>query len=461
MNVLIKIMDANKQISRRRGVVAIWFVLMLPVMIGFVGLTIETGHLIWVGQQLQIGADASALAAAQIAKNGIEDARTRAVDTGLANEARREPIQLDRNDANAPEGDIVFGRFNREFRTFDGASPAVNAVKVVARRTDTSLGGPVPTLFARIFGIDTVNMQRVAIAMTGGGTGAGMMALDPKAECALEVSGDTTTLVTGADGTGSSGAIQVNSDNDGAACFRGSVDIETGDINIVGYLCVIGGAAVYPDETQAPPLPDPLWFLEDPTTNGCVDMTTDLGTIDMQGGEIKEIGPGYYSGGITINNGTLTLTTGIYVLGGVGLHVTGSANLFAGLGPPGLPDDDDPGVMLYIIDPGCVEIQGTGQVVIKEPDADYAFWDCIKDYEFVSIFQARDNYCEALIIGTGDFLLEGSIYFPVAHARLGGDGAKLGNQFIAWTIEIFGNGEVTIDYDGRFPAPGVKSYLVF
>jgi len=185
---------------------------------------------------------------------------------------------------------------------------------------------------------------------------------------------------------------------------------------------------------------------------GCVNMT-DLGTIDMQGGQILEYGPGYYSGGITMNNGTLTLTTGIYVLAGAGLQITGSANFFAGIG--------DGGVMLYIVSPGCITIQGTGEVMIEEPDAEVATWDCIDDFEFVTIFQARDNTCEALITGTGLFDLEGSLYFPTAHVRISGDGANLGNQFIAWTVEIFGDGEVTIDYDGRFPAPGQKSYLVF
>ena len=117
--------------------------------------------------------------------------------------------------------------------------------------------------------------------------------------------------------------------------------------------------------------------------------------------------------------------------------------------------------MLYIIEPGCIRIQGTGEVVIEEPNEDVGTWDCIDHYEFVSIFQAHDNTCEVVLGGTGLFDLEGSLYFPVAHTQLNGDGAKLGNQLIAWTIEIFGDGEVTIDYDGRFPAPGVKSYLVF
>lgn len=437
-----------KNRESQHGFSLIWVVIMLPVMVGIVGLSIEIGHLVWVGQQMQIGADASALAASQVTKEDAMLGRTEAVNMALANEARREAILLDRNDENLPEGDIVFGRFDREFRAFNPANPAVNAVKVVVRRTDTSLGGPVPTIFAHIFGVNTVEMERMAIAMQGGGTGSGLIALADTGECALTFSGSVTTVVTGEEGTGHSGAIQVNSSDPCAVCVGGNVAIMSQELNIVGDICVTGGSADLPPQINPDSdyLPDPLAFLPDPRW-ACLD-STDLGFRDMQGGEIDTIDPGYYSGGLAINNGSLTLNPGIYVLDGAGLQVTGSANFTAD------------GVLLFITGTGIIDLRGTGAIFVRPPDPGVHGFACADIYEGVSIFQDRNNQNEATVIGTGDFDMEGSFYFPQAHVAIAGDSVKLGNQFIAWTIEVFGNGEVSVAYDGRNHAPGRNSYLV-
>ena len=437
----------------RRGNVSIFISLTILVFVGFVGLAIDTGYLSWVAQQLQIGADASALAGALRAKTDIAAARDAAINIGLINEAIRDPIQLARNDANDAAGDIVMGRFDRDTRTFTPQLTAINAVKVVARRTNASLGGPLPMLFGPVFNVDTVELEREAIAMAGGGTGGGILVLAPEGECALEVTGDTTTLVDGVEDA--TGAIQVNSTDPCAACFTGSVTLSSEELNVVGDgdgggICITGGAAELPPEQEVgvDPLADPLAYLPDPWTEvGCLDATP-LGTINMQGGEVLEIPPGYYEGGININNGSLTLQPGIYALDGIGISITGSGNIYAY------------GVMLYIQGTGCVTLSGGGEVVITPPDPDLYTYPCVETYEDVTIFQARDNTCPGQFIGTGLFDLQGAIYMSAAHVDASGDSLNLGNQFISYTLSIFGNGTLNIAYNGIFPAPGNKVYLV-
>ena len=79
----------------------------------------------------------------------------------------------------------------------------------------------------------------------------------------------------------------------------------------------------------------------------------------------------------------------------------------------------------------------------------------------MSIFQARDNYNDAKIIGTADLSLAGTIYFPNNFVELGGnEDWTAGNQFIANTMWIHGTATIHIDYDGRNPAPGNRSYIV-
>ena len=116
--------------------------------------------------------------------------------------------------------------------------------------------------------------------------------------------------------------------------------------------------------------------------------------------------------------------------------------------------------MFYIIGTGYVDITGTGELRITPPDPELYSYDGVDTYEGIAIFEARDNTNTSRIIGTSLMDLEGTYYFPAAHLELGGDAQKFGNQLISHTLTIFGNGELTINYDGRFPAPGNRVFLV-
>ncbi len=50
--------------ARRRGALLIWFAVLVPVLVAWVGLTIDTGLLLETKRQTQNAADAAALAAA-------------------------------------------------------------------------------------------------------------------------------------------------------------------------------------------------------------------------------------------------------------------------------------------------------------------------------------------------------------------------------------------------------------
>ena len=423
---------------QQEGIACVWVVVVILVIIGIVGLSIDMGYLVVVGQQLQIGADAAALAGAQQVREDIAAARAAAVNLGFANWAADSPIQLMSNDANAADGDIVVGRFDRDTGVFDPDATALNAVKVVARRTDTSLGGPVFLLFGPAFGVDTANMARSAIAMVGGGTGSGLIVLADGEPCALNVWGSVEVNV-------DNGAVQVNSTDDCASCFQGSMTMLADEINSVGGICTTGVPTLPPDlNTSVDPVPDPLAFLPEPTW----DPANDLGTVWITGGETVVLAPGYYSGGIAINNGTMTLEPGIYIVDGVGLEVTGSADFFA------------EGVMIFITGTGHLDLSGGGVVTMTPPDPELYSYPGVDTYEGVTIFQARDNTNPSQIIGTSLMELEGTYYFPSNHLAIGGNATKFGNQLIAYTMDVFGNGQLIINYDGRFPAPGNTVFLV-
>ncbi len=429
---------------RYRGVVYIWVVTFLLLLILFVGLTLDMAKAYYVSHQLQNAADAAALAGARVVKLSQAQARQKAYDIAFANFADVDPILLGLNDVtNDPNGDIVVGRYDPGTATFTVTTVAVNALKVVARRTDSSLGGPVALNFGPIIGINTCNISNYAIAKAQGGTGAGLIALDSN-DTGLTLSGGINLDVSG-------GAIQINSEAEDPVVVSGqSGDVTAEEINIVSGDPIRGDLPEdLPIGYNEPPIPDPLAFMDPPTSNEANDLSPfprqAITEIDIDPNNPFE--PGYYSGGFRFTSGDAVLAPGIYILNGSssgpasGLFINGG-NFTA------------EGVMFYIIeDYGVVDIGGNGNVTITPMESGY--------YEGMSIFQSRDNHNDAKIIGTSNLSLAGTLYFPENFVELGGnEDWTAGNQFIANTMWIHGNATITIDYDGRNPAPGNRSFLV-
>ena len=426
---------------RRRGIVSIWTALLLMVLIGIMGLAIDVGYALMVAHRLQNAADAAALAGVQQVRIDPAEARQAAMDFAEANFAAGEPVLLTDNPSNDINGDIVIGRYDRATRTFRATLLGPNAVRVLARRTEDSLSGSTSLFFAPVFGVDTVQMSRHAIGMIGGGTGAGIIALNGGNKNSLTVSG-TVTVNTG------QGAIQVNSSHPTSAIFaNGNPTINAPAINVCGEARLVGDVQfdgdlnTYPDVS---PISDPLASLPEPTW----DFASDLGAVAVTGGENVQIGPGYYSGGILINNGSLTLDPGIYIEDGEGLNIGGNAVFIA------------EGVMFYIVGQGKVDLTGTNEVRITPPTPDLYDYPGVDTYEGISFFQSRSNTNEARIIGTSLMDLEGTLYFPAANLKVGGTGEGFGNQLIADSIEISGTGDILIRYDGMEPATGNRIFLV-
>ena len=311
-------------------------------------------------------------------------------------------------------------------------------------------------LFGPAFGVNTVGVSRSAIAISAGTTGAGLVTLCPDCECALKFSGDTDLVLQAAPGWTGNTALQVNSDNNCAVCGSGSaLSVKAPEMNIVGKnpgACWTGSPTldtyVNPD---SPSMPDPLAGLPAPSW-GLPNIPDRINHTTIKAG-MKTYKPGYYPGGIriTASGDFATLLPGIYVVDGEGLYVDGG-NLTAH------------GVMFYVIGTGRVYLGGNGIIDIRPSG-----WDAtppstevceLAPYCGISIFQARDNVNPATIIGTGTMNLEGTYYFPRAPLEVGGTGISLGNQLISWSLWMHGRGTFTVQYDGRFPAPGTKVFLV-
>ncbi len=450
--------------TRRAGMAMIWVAIFLVLMVLLIGLSLDSAKAFLVSHQIQNAADAAALAGACWIKLDPSYARAVAVATAHENLADADEVVLDANPSNDPNGDVVLGWYSRMFRKFVPASEKLNAVKVVARRTGDSPGGPVPLVFGPVAGVDNIDVRRYAIAMTHGGTGAGVIALSPDGT-GLQISGNPTLDV-------NDGIIQVNSEDErSAVSLIGTPTLSAEELNLCGDIRNTGGIDLslvdFPIDDDAPPLPDPLCpnpeaCTQPPTWDPAADQSVSGETLKFSSGTLA-LKPGYYSGGFDITGGDVTLEPGIYVLGGGrtgkgGLVIGGNTNFCA------------KGVMFYITGTGKVDLAGTGNIRITPPDpestdfcgAGFAYPPGIDfaSYSTISIFQDRANDNPARIVGTTLMDIDGTLYFPRAHVDLTGTGDGFGNQLIAWTIEISGTGNITINYRGNEPPPEHKSFLV-
>lgn len=153
----------------RRGSVTPLAAVTVPVMIGFVALSVDYGYVAVTKAQLQNAADAAALAGATayFSNSGMRMsaeeltplARSRAKAIATLNESAGLGTVL-------TDPDILLGQHDYYCRT-SALLPDEpwNAVHVTARRTEGSPNGPVSLFFARIFGQNTANVTAHARAV--------------------------------------------------------------------------------------------------------------------------------------------------------------------------------------------------------------------------------------------------------------------------------------------------------
>lgn len=181
----------------KKGITIVWLALfMLPLVIMFAGLAIDIAYMYHVKNQLQVAADAAALAGAGAGLNGSdiagnltqEPARQEAWKFACKNKAagsnvflvtknsptdcNTPPIGSNLNSSNDANGDIIVGNWTINnsgincatvwepagsgffCRANGGTGLAINAIKAVARRTAAGLAydmGPVRVFWGQIF----------------------------------------------------------------------------------------------------------------------------------------------------------------------------------------------------------------------------------------------------------------------------------------------------------------------
>jgi Flp pilus assembly protein TadG len=139
-----------------RGTVLAVVAAFMLVAIGTASIGVDVAYLYVLRNQLQIAADAAALAAAHELPNAAA-ARAAAIDYATKN------MPANVNGNVLTNADVLVGNWNTATHTFvDGATP-FNAVKVTTRRAQANANA-APTYFASVFGIRQLDMSARATA---------------------------------------------------------------------------------------------------------------------------------------------------------------------------------------------------------------------------------------------------------------------------------------------------------
>jgi len=497
--------------TRAGGVVLVWTALLLFILVGIVGLSLDWGKAGWNVHELHNAADAGALAGAQVVKTDEVQARQLAILTAFKNNTEGRPVTVADNPANATDGEVVLGRWIRQEHRFLETDVSPNAVKVVGNRLGARDDAPPLKLhFGPVFGTDTVGVSRHAIAWCRGSTGAGIIVLaeDPipldktSHGTGLKNSGNVFIDLRGYDpetGEEMIGDIQVNAaslDPGPTAALNlngGSAEIYAGEINVVGWTnpqpTADGWADVYADPSlpfsvnpQSPRIEDPFGIrganltapdiaampIGSDTTGKTYGYDPLTGKFPTITGGTLTLNPGYYPGGIQMSGGSITLNPGVYAFGGgqvksnpsnqPGIALTGGS--ITGMGVllyiTGDRDGSKTGVPTEY---GRIEL--TGQALVQlTSQGDALTPPQIEGERGIAIWQDCYNPTYGKIEGTSGSFIKGTIYCGYNGLDIGGNGGQTGNQVIAGCLTVHGTMSLGVAYDGRNSIESYTSILV-
>ena len=166
------------RIKDQFGVTAIVIAIVMAMLLGFTALAVDIGYVMTTRNELQNVADAAALAATRQLGAIYQGMSYAQQQNYVCDPATVLPIAQDVAGMNRAGGrnitindtDVIIGQWDANTKTLTPTLGQPDAVKVISRR-DGGANGPIITFFARILGINTVDVSADATAaLTGQGT---------------------------------------------------------------------------------------------------------------------------------------------------------------------------------------------------------------------------------------------------------------------------------------------------
>jgi len=391
-----------------RGQALVLAALCMPLLLGFMGFALDVGMLSIDKRKLQAAADSAAMAGAAELNYGdyASAAEAAAVLNGFTNGSNGITVSVN------PSGTTV-------------PSPLYGAYKGQSGYLEVIVSQSEPTYFMKIFHWNSMTVAARAVA-----------ALGSTQNCiyALASSGTSITLNNNAQLTAPGCGIVVNSSSSSAISVSGSANVTAGSVSVVGgsYTDNSGSKISPAAMTGITAVNDPLGFLEPPSYSAS-DCGSDPLTHYGNGGSSYIVGPGaaysttqnsntvcYSSLSLGVNNDTVTLNPGVYVITGALTFASGKT----------LGGD---GVTFYLCGNASVNIGNGAMLNFTAPTSG--------SYNGVLFYQDRADTQPASIQGGANSTLTGILYFPSAALTIGNGSctmASISAPIVANTITMVG-----------------------
>lgn len=397
----------------RSGALMATYALILPFLLGVVGLGIESG--IWYASKrsIQTQTDAAALSGAYERRRGNPEFSV--VSAAALQEAVRNGYS-----GAAPNAIVI-----RNPPTTGPNTGNQAAVEVIITEAQDPL-------FASLF-LDNLSVTARSVAAVETEGTACVLALDPSASSAIMNQGSPTILMDGC-------VMAANSNDSSAISISGSATVDADSLWTAGGVSIGGSATTSFDNeptVNAWPLDDPYEAVNIPAFGTC-----DHTNASYQN-ETTTIDPGVYCGGIDFGtNATITLNPGTYYVDEGDIKITASAVIRCACIAP------DDGVTFVLTssagDPGAIgtiTINGGADVLLQAPT------DEADPFTGMLVYQDRlATTSQSLKFNGGSLmLLTGALYAPNQTIEWSGGNSAAGatcTQIVGQQVKFVGNSEI-------------------
>jgi Flp pilus assembly protein TadG len=422
-----------KTLRDESGQMLILVALNMALLLAFLALAIDVGLLFHAKRQMQVAADAAAVAGALDYKYNasVTSAQTAGKAASSANGV-----------TNGTNGAVVTINVPPKSGPYTGTTGFVEAI----------VSQPSTTFFMSLSKLSSVTVA--ARAVVGGGAISGCV-------WTLARSGTDISLTGSGALSAPNCSIYDDSSSSNALTLTGSGSITGKAIGIAGGYSKTGSGTLSPTPvTGIAPAADPLAGLAPPTipTGSCSSNCTPSFT----GSSNNSIGPGNYNSISNTGSGTLTLTPGNYIING-SLSNTGSGGLVLGAGNYTITGSFTTtgsgavtigagqtivegtlsltgsgaltavGVTFYT--KGSTTVTGSGSMNLEAPTSG--------DYNGVLFYQDRSDSSAISVTGSGSDTIDGIVYAADAPLTLTGSGSvNIAADFIADSMSLTGSGTI-------------------
>ena len=397
-----------------RGQALILSALCLSLMMGFLAFALDVGLLFVAKRNLQGAADSAAIAGAAELNFGDYAAAAQAASAqnGFTNGSNGVAVSVNPSGTSIP-------------------SPLYGAYKNQPGYLEVIVSQSVSTYFMRVFGFNSVTVSARAVGALGSSRNCVYI---------LGTTGDSLSLSNNAQLSATSCGIIDDSSSSSAVSVSGGSNVTAASVGVVGGTSTDNsGSKITPGAVTGIALvSDPLAFLQPPaySASSCgSDPLTHYGN----GGSSYAVGPGsgysttqsgntvcYTSLSLGVNNDTVTLNPGIYV-------ITGAMSFASGTIPGGQ------GVTFYLVGTASLSIANGAKLDISAPTSG--------SYDGILFYQDRSDTQAASIQGGANSTLTGILYFPDAALTIGnGTSSTFYAPIVAKTLTI-GGGSSLVDDD--------------